>query len=84
MFSLLCEVLPSLRGEFARFAVLGFDDDSLAANNTPNLRNRNACDASGDTASLRDSKEQFVVFSAVQSEAQINFLDGFSNDCPRN
>ena len=29
------------------------------------------------------SKEQFVVFSAVRSEAQINFLGGFSNDCPR-
>ena len=84
MVSLLCEVLPSLRDQFTRFAALSFDDDFLAVNNTPNLRNRNSCNTSGDTASLRDSKEQFVVFSAVQSEAQINFLGRFSDRCPRN
>src|SRR2546429_4506598 len=76
------EMLPSLRDQFVSLASLGCDDDSLAPNNTSNLRHRNACNAKRNTASARHAKEQLVVFPAVQSEAQINLLGGFSDDCP--
>ena len=47
------------------------------------LRYRNTRDAGGKTAAARDGKEQLIIFAAVQSKAHINFLGGFSYDCPR-
>ena len=51
-------------------AALGCDKDFLAPNNMSNLRNRNTCNAGGNAASARHGKEQFIVFSAVQSEVK--------------
>ena len=80
----LREVLPSLREQFVSFAALRHDKDFPAANNMSNLRNRNPGNASRNTPSAWHGKEQFIVFSAVQSEVQINFIGWFSNGGPRN
>src|SRR3954463_12366810 len=82
--SLLRKVLPTVWSKLVRFAILSCNKDLFSANNFSNLRDWNACNAIGNAASARHGKEQFIVFSPVQREAQINFLGRVSDDCLRN
>jgi len=67
-------MLPAQREKFGASSVRAAQEDFPASDDAPNLRYRNSCDPRRDSFARRCGEEEFIIFSPMQGELEINLL----------